>query len=151
MTGNSGIVSGEDPSPVSARSWNVTKIVSFSHNPSLTFELHGYTEYIELKFAKPVYPTKIKVGENRGMCSIMRIQGRSSVEGSAFVDLWTSQQSGTQRAACSNEFAQAKMYRIFQPEICKQPFKVDVLRIELDTRSVTDWNEIDFVELTGSQ
>ena len=136
---------------MTARSWNVTKLVSFSHNPSQTFELHGYTEYIELKFATPVYPMGIKVGENRGMCSIVRIQGRNSMEGSSFIDLWTSRETGAQRASCSNEFARAKRYRIFQPEICQQPFKVDVVRLELDTRSVTDWNEIDFVELTGAQ
>ena len=98
----------------------------------------------------PVYPFEIKVGENRGMCSIVRIQGRSSVESSAFVDLWTSHQTGAQRAGCSSEFVQAKRYRTFQPEICRQAIKVDVIRLELDTRSVDDWNEIDFVEMSGS-
>jgi hypothetical protein len=149
-TGDSGTIAGDDPTPVTARAWNVTKIVSFSHNPTQLYALYGFTEYIELQFSTPVYPTGIKVGENRGMCSIVRIQGRSSVEGSTFIDLWKSRETDAQRAVCSHDFSQAKRYRVFQPDICEQPFKVDVLRIELDTRSVTDWNEIDFVELTGS-
>ena len=149
QTGDSGVVTGEDSSPVTVH--NVTKTMRFSHNPSHTYEQHGFTEYIELRFEMPVFPTGIKVGENRGMCSIVRIQGRSAVDGAPFVDLWRSQGTGTQRASCWSEFALAERYRIFEPDICQHPVKVDTVRLELDTRSVNDWNEIDFVELSGTQ
>ena len=129
----------------------VTKALRFSYNPSENYELHGYTEFIELKFATAVYPTAIKIGENRGMCSIVRIQGRDSADGGAFFDLWRSTHTtGQELQECSQGFVDADRYRLFEPNFCKQPFKVDVLRLELDTRSVIDWNEIDFVELTGT-
>jgi hypothetical protein len=42
-------------------------------------------------------------------------------------------------------------YRVFRPlPICQTSFKTDTIRIELDTRTVTDWNELDYVQLTGS-
>ena len=130
---------------------NVTKTMSFSYNPSETYARYGYTEFIELRFSTPVYPTMLRVGENRGMCSIVRIQGRCTTGPSAFVDIWRSQETGAQRASRSSEFARAERYRIFQPDICQHSFKMDVIRLELDTRSVTDWNEIDFVELIGTR
>jgi hypothetical protein len=126
-------------------------------SPTQSFE-HGYTEFIELKFVTPVYPTAIRIGENRGMCSIVRIQGRGSSE-SAFVDLWRAKDRFTQdgllntadkRSECWQAYYDAERYRTFRPDMCQQPVRVNVVRIEMDTRSVTDWNEIDFVELHGS-
>ena len=141
--------SGQDNTNITAH--GVTRMLSFSYNPSQNYELYGYTEFIEVKFATAVYPTAIKIGENRGMCSIVRIQGRDSADGGAFFDLWRSTETGADRQACADAFAEATRYRMFQPIFCQHPFKVDVLRLELDTRSVTDWNEIDFVELTGTE
>jgi hypothetical protein len=34
--------------------------------------------------------------------------------------------------------------------ICQTTFKTDTIRIELDTRTVKDWNELDYVQLIGS-
>ena len=159
MTGDSlnEVIHGADAAPVSAN--NVTASLSFSYNPTETFTNHGYTEFIELKFETLVYPIAVRVGENRGMCSVVRIQGRSSSGDAGFVDLWRASDRFTQdgllhtaakRAECWGKYNDAKRYRTFRPSICQQPTKVDVLRLELDTRSVADWNEIDFVELHGS-
>eukprot|EP00966_Prymnesium_polylepis_P015705 362778-Prymnesium_polylepis.1 len=159
------------------------------HSPTQLYEQYGYTEFIELKFATPVYPTAIRVGENRGMCSVVRIQGRDSTGESAFVDLWRAADRFTadglldtaaKRAECWAKYDNAKrcelewMFkpgrhvcwklrptlsssfvlcltdRTFLPNICQQPVLTDVLRLELDTRSVSDWNELDYVQLEGS-
>jgi hypothetical protein len=93
------------------------------------------------------------------MCSIVRILGRYSSEGS-FINLWRAEDRFTQdglldtpanRAACWQKYDDAERYRTFRPDMCKQPAKVDRIRIEMDTHSVEDWNEIDFVELYGSR
>jgi hypothetical protein len=91
------------------------------------------------------------------MCSVVRIQGRSSSGDATFIDLWRASDRFTQdgllntaakRADCWSKYDNAKRYRTFRPDICQQPTKVDVLR--LDTSSVVDWNEIDFVQLHGT-
>ncbi|KAL1498936.1 hypothetical protein AB1Y20_013457 [Prymnesium parvum] len=149
-------VSGESPN---ITLHNVTRQLSFSYNPSLLYEQHGYTEFIELKFATAVFPSAVEIGENRGMCSVVRIQGRHSAdEGAPFVDLWRATHTITydglldtaaKRAECEATYREAERYRVFLASICQQPQLVDVLRIELDTRSVDDWNEIDYVQLIG--
>ncbi|KAL1522821.1 hypothetical protein AB1Y20_017790 [Prymnesium parvum] len=142
--------SGGDEAPVTIH--NVTKAMSYRYNPSLTFDKFGYTEFIELKFERPVFPTGVRIGENRGMCSVVLIQGRNSATpNSSFVDLWASGETPESRAACWNEYDLAKRYRIFSPSICEHQGQVDILRLQLDTRSIDDWNEIDFVELLGTQ
>ena len=159
LTGDSlgEVISGADAAPVSAN--NVTASLSFSYNPTETYVLHGFTEFIELKFKALVYPIAVRIGENRGMCSLVRIQGRSSLEDAEWVDLWRASDRFTQdglldtaakRAECWGKYDDSKRYRTFRPSICQQPTKMDMLRLELDTSSVTDWNEIDFVELHGS-
>ena len=48
-------------------------------------------------------------------------------------------------------FSKRSEYRIFEPlDVCQTNFPTDRLRLELDTRSVVDWNELDYVKLTGS-
>ena len=138
------VLSDADAVPVTVH--NITKSMNFSYNPSKLLEDHGYTEFIELKFAIPVFPTSVVIGENRGMCSVVRIQGRSSRADSSFVDLW----HGAPDAACHSQYVVQKRYRIFQPIICQHSVEVDVVRIELNTRAIDDWNEIDYVELLGT-
>ena len=43
-----------------------------------------------------------------------------------------------------------KQFRHFAPDVCQAPFPASRFRIELDTRAVADWNEIDYVEVTGA-
>ncbi|KAL1507993.1 hypothetical protein AB1Y20_007595 [Prymnesium parvum] len=142
-------IEGADLAPITVH--NVTRQFSFSYNPSQTYELSGYTEFIEVKFEEEVFATALRIGENRGMCSVVRIQGRSSTRGDSFVDLWVSDESAEDRASCWTQYDSNQRYRVFAPALCQLSISVDVLRIELDTRSVSDWNEIDFVELTGTR
>jgi hypothetical protein len=41
--------------------------LKFEYNPSLTYDLYGYTEYIEIGINTSVFVSGITVGENRGM------------------------------------------------------------------------------------
>ena len=48
-------------------------------------------------------------------------------------------------------FVKRSEYRVFEPfDVCQTNFPADRLRLELDTRTVVDWNELDYVKLTGS-
>lgn len=48
-------------------------------------------------------------------------------------------------------FVKRSEYRVFEPfDVCQTNFPTDRLRLELDTRTVVDWNELDYVKLTGS-
>jgi hypothetical protein len=79
------------------------------------------------------------------MCSIVRIKSRLSTE-SQYVTLW----SGAADPECEAYHALRRMYRTFEPQLCEHPHLIDTVRLELDTRAVTDWNEIDYVRLVGS-
>jgi hypothetical protein len=46
-----------------------------------------------------------------------------------------------------SEFSQ---YRYFYPDVCGTPFLTNHIRLELDTKTIPDWNEIDFFELGGT-
>ncbi|KAL1524680.1 hypothetical protein AB1Y20_019566 [Prymnesium parvum] len=160
IDGDSGntVLSDSDLFNVTVR--NVTRRLSFVYNPTELYERYGYTEFIEVKFATALYPASVVIGENRGMCSVVRILGRSSEHNNEFVELWRAKdrlagqdgllETAVDRSECWQRHVDAERYRIFTADICRQPLKVDVLRIELDTRSVSDWNELDFIELVGS-
>jgi hypothetical protein len=47
-------------------------------------------------------------------------------------------------------YSKFSQYRYFYPEICGTPFQTNHIRVELDTRSISDWNEIDFFEIGGT-
>lgn len=40
--------------------------MQFEHDPVKSFELYGYTEYIELKFKYSIYVREIQIGYPRG-------------------------------------------------------------------------------------
>jgi hypothetical protein len=119
--------------------------ICFDHNPSASYAQHGFTEFIELRFATAVYPQAVYVGENRGMCSVVRIKGRLSTE-SQYVTLW----SGQADPECEAYHSLRQMYRTFAPQLCEHPRWIDTVRLELDARAIDDWNEIDYVRLVGS-
>lgn len=41
-------------------------VLFFDHDPVKTYELYGYTEYIEFEFGDPVYVREIEIGSPRG-------------------------------------------------------------------------------------
>mmetsp|Transcript_11168 Transcript_11168/g.22875 ORF Transcript_11168/g.22875 Transcript_11168/m.22875 type:complete len:94 (+) Transcript_11168:283-564(+) len=43
-------------------------------------------------------------------------------------------------------------YNIFKPKLlCEPSFKTNIIKVMIDTFPVKDWNEFDYVQLTGSQ
>ena len=50
----------------------------------------------------------------------------------------------------SPQAALTQQYIKMLPTLCLPSFKADAVRLELDTRAVADWNEVDFIELVGS-
>jgi hypothetical protein len=123
--------------------------ISFAWNPSVSFEEDGFTEFIELGFPTAVYAQSIEIGEPRGMGSIVRIKAFHPLE-RAYFTIWESPDAEGD-PTIQYRYQQRNEYRVFRPDpICQSTFKTDTLRIEMDTRRVTDWNELDYVQLTGS-
>ena len=121
----------------------------FAWDASRSFREDGFTEFIEVGFSTPVYVHSIEIGEPRGMGSIVRIRAFNPLEGD-YSTVWESP-TGEGDPTVQYQFQLRTEYRVFLPfPICQTTFKTDTLRIEMDTRRVTDWNELDYVLLTGS-
>ena len=105
----------------------------------------GYTEYIEVEIETAVYVQSITIGENRGMWAVVKIKAWDSstsrwqtlYEGDADPDEW-------QIAKDTNR------YNHFEPSICQTTFTTSVIRIEMDTYTIVDWNELDYVKVVGA-
>ena len=124
--------------------------IQFAWDPSLSFKKYGYTEFIEVSFPTPVYVLSIEIGEPRGMGSIVRIQAFNPSTGD-YSTVWESP-DGEGDPIVQYRHQLRTEYRVFRPfPICQTTFKTDTIRIELDTRTVTDWNELDYVQLIGSE
>jgi len=112
------------------------------------FAEFGYTEYIEVEFETPVYVSDIEIGENRGCGSIVRVFAKNS-------DFDSSMAIFDERVDtdCDSEDGQARISGLMNlftpPQLCNSPYLVNRIRIEMDTFSVVDWNELDYVKLTG--
>jgi hypothetical protein len=134
-SGTGGMVSGVGPG----------QGFSFKNDPVTTFLKYGYTEYLEISFTDKVYVSELLIGENRGMGAIKNILAKSPMGG--WMSLYTTRVTADVQALYS-KFSQ---YRQFRPDICGTPFLTSDLRFEIDTRTVPDWNEIDFFRLGGTQ
>ena len=117
--------------------------ISFSYNPTELYAQFGYTEYIEVNFTESVYVNAIDVGENRGMGATEHIKIK-------FGDDWVSVYDGVADNTIQEFHSRVSQYRTFSPSVCQFTFKTNEVRLELDTKAVPDWNEIDFVKLFGS-
>lgn len=102
------------------------------------------TEYLELEYTDPVFVSSISVGENRGMGSVRYI--RALDPSGAWMTIYDSPVDPT----IQTTYARFNKYRVFSPPVCRTPFKTRRIRVELDTRTAPDWNEIDYVKLEGA-
>jgi hypothetical protein len=83
------------------------------------------------------------------MGSIVRIKAFNPLQGDYFT-IWESP-DGEGDPTVQYRYQLRTEYRVFRPlPICQTSFLTDTIRIELDTRTVTDWNELDYVQLSGS-
>ena len=121
----------------------------FAFDSARSYVENGYTEFIEVTFATAVYATSIEIGEPSGMGSIVRIKALDAVTGRWYTMWEAPDGEGDPRVQYRGRLRAE--YRIFRPlPICATTFKTDTIRLELDTRTVTDWNELDYVQLTGA-
>ena len=89
-----------------------------------------YTEYIEVEFKVPVYPTGVVIGCTRGCHDVVSIKARNG-------DLWESVYAGKTDPAKDKERKNKMQYLHFNPVTCHMPFKTNALRIEIDTTTET--------------
>jgi len=115
---------------------------------SAVLDERGYSEFIEVEFERPIYITEVEIGEPRGCGSVVNIlakQYRGDGESSLFrqaADTTCDSPDGEQRLG--------QRMRFWSPNpVCHTPFLSDRVRLELDTRAVNDWNEIDFIKIGG--
>ena len=123
--------------------------IRFAWDPTASLKKDGFTEYIEITFEQSVYLHSVEVGEPRGMGAIVRIKALHPVNGDYFT-IW---ESSTSEGDPTIQYRHRTLseYRIFAPfPICQTTFKTNTVRLELDTYTVKDWNELDYIQLVGS-
>jgi hypothetical protein len=121
----------------------------FAFDASASYERDGYTEFIVVGFSTAVYVQTIEIGEVRGAGSIVRIKALRRETGE-YMTLWESVDGEGDPRLQYRQQARLE-YRVFKPyPICETTFKTDTIRLEMDTRSVTDWNELDYIAMVGS-
>jgi len=110
-----------------------------------------YTEYIEIAIKTPVFLVDVEVFSPRGMGAIVGIKARGE-GGSA--EEWATLYSGEPMIELNEELTRTRTYHSWAPEVCRTPFKVKYLRLELDTTvetGVADWNYLDAVKVIGAR
>ena len=113
-----------------------------------TFEQDGYSEFIVLDYQVPVYLQNVFVGMPRGMGSVVGIRAWDDL-----TEEWQPVYEGVADPDHQRHMRLTRQYSVFEPfpRACRTAaFKVSRLRIELDTVTIADWNEIDYVQLVGS-
>ena len=136
-TGTGGFATGGD------------QYLRFAFDASASYERDGYTEFIVVGFSTAVYVQTIEIGEVRGAGSIVRIKALRRETGE-YMTLWESVDGEGDPRLQYRQQARLE-YRVFKPyPICETTFKTDTIRLEMDTRSVTDWNELDYIAMVGS-
>jgi len=68
-----------------------------------------------------------------------------------FTESWMVMWSGEADVERSKFHEEARQYSTFVPyPLCQPAFKTDVVKVKMDTAAISDWNEIDYVQITGS-
>ncbi len=98
-------------------------------------EENGGTEWIELRYATPVFPFSVEVYESLNPGTVVNISVRNP-EGN-WQEVWAGDDTVTVCPA---------VMRVRFPTL---DFPVDIIRVELNTSLVDGWNEIDAVKLIG--
>ena len=121
-------------------------LISYSHDTWQSYLSDGYTEYIEVEVPEPVYLQSITIGENRGMFSIVKIKAFDAVS-----SLWQILWEGDADPDSWAWFKDTNQYHQFTPSpLCETTFATSVIRIEMDTYTIVDWNELDYVKVIGA-
>ena len=106
----------------------------------------AYTEFFTVGFEEKVFIQSLEFGENRGMGSIVSIEAWN-YETNEFVVIWDGEPD-VEREAFYRETGQ---YSVFVPyPLCQPAFKTDIITVKMDTKTIVDWNEVDYVKMGGS-
>ena len=92
-----------------------------------------------------VYIQSIEIGENRGPWSVVNIKAWDSS-----TNRWQSLYSGGVDTAAYELYKATNQYSRFAPPLCQTTFLCSAIRIELDTFTIVDWNELDYVKVIGA-
>jgi hypothetical protein len=93
-----------------------------------------FTEFVTVRFNESVFIDMIDIGENRGVGSVI------SVEAYDYDTLtWMVMWSGEADLELYNYHKDMGLYHTFRPELCQPPFKTDVIKIKMDTKTIQDW------------
>lgn len=87
----------------------------------------------------------VEIGENRGMFSTVGVKALDVSTGE-----WQTIYSGEANEDQWSWMKSTQQYNKFKPPICQPAFASSVVRIELDTYAISDWNEIDYVRVVGA-
>lgn len=100
---------------------------------------YGEDQFIEVKYAMPVYVKHLNIYEtyNCGAISAIKVKDQES---GVWINVWEREMAPTEAIITS---------RIFSPVLNKTVFKSDEIRIELDCSVFGSWSEIDAIELVG--
>mmetsp|Transcript_7817 Transcript_7817/g.17079 ORF Transcript_7817/g.17079 Transcript_7817/m.17079 type:complete len:867 (-) Transcript_7817:181-2781(-) len=122
---------------------------NFKWNQKLGYsKVQKYTEFIEIKYKKPVFAVNMEVGSPRGGGAIVSIKAKDPN------GKWQVLYSGSAQREANAMTNERGFYFIFDETICRPSFKSDTYRLELDTSSETGigtWNYIDYVKLFGAE
>ena len=92
-----------------------------------------------------VHVQAIEIGENRGAFSVVSIKAWDSSVG-----LWQALFTGKADTEQWEYYTRTRQYNKFAPSICQTTFATSVLRIELDTYAINDFNELDYMKVVGA-
>jgi len=111
------------------------------------FEEEGYTEFYTMQFEKQVYIKDIEIGEPRGPMSTVAIEAYDYATKTWMV-MWSGEADYDKYLFIKN----TQQFSVFLPyPLCQPSFKTNIVRIKQDTKTIDDWNEIDYVKLVGSE
>jgi hypothetical protein len=101
---------------------------------------------MQVEIDTAVHVQSLEIGENRGSWSIVGIKAWDTS-----TNLWQTLYKGEADVDRYEFYKATYQYNKFVPSpFCETTFKTSIIRIELDTYSLDDWNELDYVKVIGA-
>ena len=107
----------------------------------------GYTEFVELRVATPIYVVMVEFGSPRGMGAIVGVKAKNPA------GEWMELYQGKPQLNDYLAHKSTNTYWKWAPNTCRTHFKTTDFRIELDTSTETgieDWNYLDYMKVYGT-
>jgi len=104
-----------------------------------------YTEWVEVAIAEPVFIFQVIFGVPRGAGAITHVLAQDPT------GAWALLYEGQPQPALFEQYETQGLYWSWAPPICRPHFAASVLRVQVDTETIEDWNYIDFIQVVGSR